>query len=136
MTMISPLGLKAAIAALALAMAFAGGFGVSHNMAKAHEAKMAKMAKMALMAQIAMQKELNDVSARYEVERERAAQALGGRVQTVREYWRDRPAPSPDCAVPAALVGLLNGAVSDANAATGQSRGPLPDATAAAKPGN
>lgn len=133
MTMISPLGLKAAIAALALAMAFAGGFGVSHNMAKAHEAKMAKMAKM---AQFAMQKELNDVSARYEVERERAAQALGGRVQTVREYWRDRPAPSPDCAVPAALVGLLNGAVSDANAATGQSRGPVPYATAAAKPGN
>ena len=133
MTMISPLGLKAAIAALALAMAFAGGFGVSHNMAKAHEDKMAKMAKM---AQIAMQKELNDVSARYEVERERAAQALGGRVQTVREYWRDRPAPSPDCAVPAHLVGLLNGAVSDANAATGQSRGPVPDATAAAKPGN
>ena len=133
MTMISPLGLKAAIAALALAMAFAGGFGVSHNMAKAHEAKMAKMAKM---AQIAMQKELNDVSARYEVERERAAQALGGRVQTVREYWRDRPAPSPDCAVPAPLVGLLNGAVSDANAATGQSRGPVPYATAAAKPGN
>ena len=133
MTMISPLGLKAAIAALALAMAFAGGFGVSHNMAKAHEAILAKMAKM---AQFAMQKELNDVSARYEVERERAAQALGGRVQTVREYWRDRPAPSPDCAVPAHLVGLLNGAVSDANAATGQSRGPLPDATAAAKPGN
>lgn len=133
MTMISPLGLKAAIAALALAMAFAGGFGVSHNMAKAHEAKMAKMA---LMAQIAMQKELNNVSARYEVERERAAQALGGRVQTVREYWRDRPAPSPDCAVPAPLVGLLNGAVSDANAATGQSRGPLPDATAAAKSGD
>lgn len=133
MTMISPLGLKAAIAALALAMAFAGGFGLSHNLAKAHEAKMAKMAKM---AQIAMQKELNDVSARYEVERERAAQALGGRVQTVREYWRDRPAPSPDCAVPAHLVGLLNGAVSDANAATGQSRGPVPYATAAAKPGN
>jgi hypothetical protein len=114
-------------------MAFAGGFGVSHNMAKAHEDKMAKMA---LMAQFAMQKELNDVSARYEVERERAAQALGGRVQTVREYWRDRPAPSPDCAVPAPLVGLLNGAVSDANAATGQSRGPVPYATAAAKPGN
>jgi hypothetical protein len=131
--MISPLGLKAAIAALALAMAFAGGFGVSHNLAKAHEAKMAKMA---LMAQIAMQKELNNVSARYEVERARADQALGGRVQTVREYWRDRPAPSPDCAVPAALVGLLNGAVSDANAATGQSRGPVPYATAAAKPGN
>lgn len=130
MTMI---GLKAAIAAAFFAMAFAAGFGVSHNMAKAREAKMAKMA---LMAQIAMQKELNNVSARYEVERERAAQALGGRVKTVQEYWRDRPAPSHDCAVPAPLVGLLVGAVSDANAATGQSRGPVPYATAAAKPGN
>jgi hypothetical protein len=127
-----PLNLKALIAALALAMAFSGGFGVSHNMAKIAEAK-AKLAQVARLQ--AMQKELNDVSARYEVERGRADQAFGGRVQTVREYWRDRPAPNPDCAVPDPLVGLLNGAVSEANAATGQSSGPVPIATDAAKPG-
>jgi hypothetical protein len=127
-----PLNLKAAIAAIALAIAFAGGFGLSHNMAKLAEAKAAKAAEA---QRAAMQKELNDVSARYELERDRADQALGGRVQTVREYWRDRPAPSPDCAVPAALVGLLDSAVRDANAATSQSSGPVPGATDAAKPG-
>jgi len=127
-----PLNLKAAIAAIALAIAFAGGFGLSHNMAKLAEAKAAKAAEA---QRAAMQKELNDVSARYELERDRADQALGGRVQTVREYWRDRPAPSPDCAVPAALVGLLDSAVRDANAATSQSSGPVPGATEAAKPG-
>jgi hypothetical protein len=126
-----PLNLKAAIAAIALAIAFAGGFGLSHNMAKLAEAKAAKAAEA---QRAAMQKELNDVSARYELERDRADQALGGRVQTVREYWRDRPAPSPDCAVPAALVGLLDSAVRDANAATSQSSGPVPGATYAAKP--
>ena len=128
----NPLGLKALIAAAFLAMAFAGGFGVRDNMAKLAEAKMARAAEA---RRAAMQKELNNVSARYEVERERADQALGGRVQTVREYWRDRPAPSPDCAVPAALVGLLDSAVSNANAATGQSSGPVPGASEPAQPG-
>ena len=127
-----PLNLKALIAAIALAIAFAGGFGLSHNMAKLAEAKAAKAAEA---QRAAMQRKLNDVSARYELERDRADQALGGRVQTVREYWRDRPAPSPDCAVPAALVGLLDSAVRDANAATSQSRGPVPGATDTAKPG-
>jgi|LakMenEpi03Aug12_release.lakeMendotaPanAssembly.Ray.scaffolds.fasta_scaffold05304_14 hypothetical protein len=127
-----PLNLKAIAAAVMIALAVGTGYGIRDNIAKLDQAKAAKAAEA---RRVAIQKDLDNVSTKYEVLREQASTALEGRTQTVREYWRDRPAPSPDCAVPAALVGLLDSAVRDANAATSQSSGPVPGATEAAKPG-
>jgi hypothetical protein len=125
-----PLNLKAIAAAVMIALAVGAGYGIRDNIAKLAEAKAAKAAEA---RRAAIQKELDNVSTKYEVLREQNVTALEGRTQTVREYWRTVPAPSPECAVPSRLDGLLDSAVSDANAATGQPSGPVPAATEPAK---
>jgi hypothetical protein len=125
-----PLNLKAIAAAVMIALAVGTGYGIRDNIAKLDQAKAAKAAEA---RRVAIQKDLDNVSTKYEVLREQASTALEGRAQTVREYWRTIPAPSPDCAVPSRLDGLLDSAVSDANAATGKPSGPVPAATESAK---
>jgi hypothetical protein len=69
-----------------------------------------------------MQDEVDQSARDYEAERDRAAGLQRATVREIRTIYESVPAPSPDCAAPDSVVGLLKGSVDSANAsATGKS---------------
>ena len=123
---------KLAVAFMSVALAFLSGY---HLRALEAKADLAKEVQLAQAARAKVEADLNVTSGKYEAERERTAQVQVDRVNTVREVYRNVPAPPPSCAVPDGVVRMLLGAVQDANAAatTGQSGVPLQSAPSPAK---
>jgi len=126
--------LMASIAVGSALMGCAYGYTIRDNAAKANAAKAYKAAEA---QRVKMQEQLNDVSAKYELERERAGQVSVERTQTIKEYYKTVPALDATCAVPPAMYGVLANAVRDANiAAASEPSSELPDDLRAALPGN
>lgn len=119
--------LKVGGIALVLFLCFAGGYHVRDLQAKA---QLAHELQLEQAARAKVEEQLNVTSGKYEAERARTAQVQVARVNTIREVYRDTPAAPPSCAVPATAVGVLVGAVQDANAAaSGQSGGSVQPAS-------
>lgn len=116
-------GLYAAAAALLLGVL--GGWTVRDWKSDSDEAKRLEAERVALEA---AQKRVDVAADKYEKERQRADEALAGRVNTVREYYKTTPV-SADCAVPAPMHGLLTQAVAASNA---RASGELESAVSAA----
>jgi hypothetical protein len=64
-----------------------------------------------------MQNELEQKARAYETLRDYADGLGASRGTSIREIYREVPAPAPSCATPDSIVGLLQGGVDDANAA-------------------
>lgn len=78
---------------------------------------------------------VNDVSRDYEEKRSKSDAVTVERTNTIREIYRDVPAPAVDCAAPDATRRVLEDSVRDANAtATGKSGGALSGSGKPAKP--
>ena len=85
------------------------------------DAAYSKALEKAAKQQKAMQEKVDETSAAYEEERNKADVVATERTNTIREIYRTAPVPSASCAAPTGIVGLLEGAVSSANnAATGE----------------
>ena len=106
---------KVVVGVFSVLFAFLAGYHLRSLEAKA---ELAKELQMAQVARAKVEADLNVASGKYEVERERAAQVQVDRINTVREVYRNVPAPPPSCAVPPSVLSMLLGAVQDANAAT------------------
>ena len=63
----------------------------------------------------AIQQALNDVSRDYEALRQKADKVRTERTNTVREIYREVPAPPIECAPDTRALRLLDAAISDAN---------------------
>lgn len=117
----NPLGIYIAVGALAFGAL--GGWTVRDWKADADEGKR-------LEAQAAALKDAQDridvAANKYEMERQRANEALAARTNTVREYYKTTPV-SADCAVPDSMRGLLSQEIAASNArASGEPEGAVP----------
>ena len=65
-----------------------------------------------------MQGKIDEISASYEAERDKADMVVAGTTREVREIYKTLPAVPADCAVDVRVVGMLEGSISDANART------------------
>lgn len=108
-------------AALALVGAFSGGWTVRRWKDTAHEVAALKAAEIAFRAQLDKQAK---ESTAYENEREQARQSSNARQDQIRTIYRDKAVPAV-CAPDPVAVGLLQGAVDDANTAAGRPRQPV-----------
>lgn len=104
--------LGAYVAATALVLGALGGWTVRDWKSDSDEGKRLQAQAAALEA---AQTRVDVAADKYEKERQRADEALAGRVNTVREYYKTTPV-SADCAVPAPMHGLLAQAVAASNA--------------------
>jgi len=64
-----------------------------------------------------MQETINELSASYQAEQDKAYGLVAGKTQTIREIYKTLPAVPIDCAPNTTVVGMLEGSVRDANAA-------------------
>ena len=64
-----------------------------------------------------MQGKIDEISASYEAERDKADMVVAGTTREVREIYKTLPAVPADCAVDVRVLRLLEGGVSDANTA-------------------
>lgn len=64
-----------------------------------------------------MQGKIDEISSLYEAERDQANMVVAGRTREIREIYKTLPPVPVDCAPDPRIVGLLEGSVSDANAA-------------------
>jgi len=94
----------------------------------------AKAAERAAEKTAKMQKAIDDQSAKFELERAALSAAAGVRSHTLREIFREVPAPSTACAPPPAVGGVLMDAVEDANRAASGPPGQSGNAVPAARP--
>jgi len=82
------------------------------------KAAAAKAFKAAEAQRVAMQGEIDIISAKYEVERKRVANVNTQRTNTIKEYYLNAPAVDPRCALSVPMYSLLVNHVADANVAT------------------
>jgi len=82
------------------------------------KAAAAKAFKAAEAQRVAMQGEIDIISAKYEVERKRVANVNTQRTNTIKEYYLNAPAVDPRCALSVPMYSLLANHVADANVAT------------------
>lgn len=64
-----------------------------------------------------MQGKIDEISAIYEEQRDKANVVVAGKTREIREIYKTLPAVPVDCAADVRIVGLLEGSVGDANAA-------------------
>ena len=87
------------------------------------DAALANALEEAAERQQEMQNELEQQARAYENLRDYADGLGASRGTSIREIYREVPAPAPSCAAPDTIVGVLQGGVDSANAAaTGQPR--------------
>ena len=85
------------------------------------DAAYAKALEQAQKQRQEMQGKIDELSASYEVERDKADMVVAGTTREVREIYKTLPAVPADCAVDARVLGMLESSVSDANSrASGQ----------------
>ena len=105
------------------------------NRDSAAKSAAAKAYKAAEERRQVMQGQIDVLSTKYEAERARANKVLHERTNTIREFYKQGPTVSADCAVPDPMFWLLTNSVRDANAAaTGELGADMPDPAPAAKP--
>lgn len=63
-----------------------------------------------------MQGKIDEVSALYQEERDKADVVVAGEKQTIREIYKTLPAVPADCAPDPRIIGLLEGGINRANA--------------------
>lgn len=81
------------------------------------EAAYAKALEKADKQRQEMQGKINELSASYEAERDKADVVVAGKTSTIRTIYKTLPANAGDCSVDPRVVGLLESGVRDANAA-------------------
>ena len=65
-----------------------------------------------------MQGKIDEVSTLYQAEQDKADVVVAGERETIREIYKTLPAVSADCTPDPRVVGLLEGGINRANAAT------------------
>ena len=86
------------------------------------DAAYAKALEQAQKQRQEMQGKIDELSASYEIERDKADMVVAGTTREVREIYKTLPAVLADCAVDVRVLGMLESSVSNANAAaTGKS---------------
>ncbi len=90
----------------------AAGWKVRDWQCKASEAKVLQRV---AVEKARMQGVIDEQATAYEEERARADVVATERTSTIREIFRDLPAPDSDCSAPDAVGGVLLDAVQDAN---------------------
>ena len=65
-----------------------------------------------------MQGKIDEISASYEAERDKADVVVAGTTREVREIYKTLPAVPADCAVDPRVVGMLESSIGNANART------------------
>jgi hypothetical protein len=94
------------------------------------DAAFAKALEKAEKLRVKKQEVVDNVSQTYEVERDQANVVATERTNTIREIYKTAPAVPVDCAGSDALRRVLEGGVSDANAAaSGKPSGEVPNAS-------
>jgi len=100
------------------------GYAIRNSSAKSAATKAYKAAEGQRMV---LQGQLDVVSARYEVERERASRVAVERHNTIREFYRAAPPVDASCSLPELPYSLLVNSVRDANvAASGEPSNAMP----------
>jgi len=95
----------------------ANGYAIRDGSAKSAAAKAYKAAEG---RRIVMQGQIDVLSAQYEEERRRVSSINIQRTNTIKEFYRDAPAVSAECALPDPMYSLLVNSVRDANVSTGE----------------
>lgn len=108
-----PNALTLYIAAGALAIGGLGGYKVRDWQC---DAAVAKAVAKAEKIRAEMQNEVDEAGRAYETARVETDGLRAARTNTIERIYREVPAPAPDCAAPADIVGLLQGGVDSANA--------------------
>ena len=102
------------IAGAALLVSLAAGYKIRDWQC---DAALANALEEAAERQQEMQNELEQKARAYETLRDYADGLGTSRGTSIREIYREVPAPSPSCAAPDSIVGLLQGGIDSANAA-------------------
>jgi hypothetical protein len=103
------------VAAGALVIGLAAGWKIKDWQCNAAYAKVLEQAEKQRKE---MQGKIDEASTLYQTERDKADVVVAGEKQTIREIYKTLPAVPADCVPDPRIVGLLEGGVNRANAAT------------------